>query len=169
MGIIHRVISTHIVNKAGFSNKQGKTVRSLLFCVSAAPSIYISIFTCCSWKVRLAKIHGVVTPLPALKLHLKAPPSATASPWGLNKGKRSLPYKPFLRYELKAPYRDGTTHVFFDPLDFIGKLAALILPPRINLTRFFGVFAPNSDLWAQVTASKRGKNSPTLKCTCRRG
>src|SRR5690606_31545085 len=23
-----------------------------------------------------------------------------------------------VRYELKTPYRDGTTHVFFDPLDF---------------------------------------------------
>ncbi|MCP3865908.1 MAG: IS91 family transposase [Aestuariibacter sp.] len=67
-----------------------------------------------------------------------------------------------VRYELKTPYRDGTTHVFFNPLDFIGKLAALIPPPRLNLTRFFGVFAPNSNLRAQVTASQRGKNSPKL-------
>ena len=67
-----------------------------------------------------------------------------------------------VRYELKTPYRDGTTHVFFDPLDFIGKLAALIPPPRLNLTRFFGVFAPNSNLRAQVTASQRGKHSPRL-------
>jgi hypothetical protein len=65
-----------------------------------------------------------------------------------------------VRYELKTPYRDGTTHVFFSPLDFIGKLAALILPPKLNLTRFFGVFAPNSNLRAQVTVSQRGKNSP---------
>jgi hypothetical protein len=65
-------------------------------------------------------------------------------------------------YELKTPYRDGTTHVFFDTVDFIGKLAALIPPPRLNLTRFFGVFAPNSNLRAQVTASQRGKNSPKL-------
>ena len=47
-------------------------------------------------------------------------------------------------------------------LYFIGKLAALIPPPRLNLTRFFGVFAPNSNLRAQVTASQRGKNSPKL-------
>jgi hypothetical protein len=63
---------------------------------------------------------------------------------------------------LKTPYRDGTTHVFFDPIDFIGKLAALIPPPRLNLTRFYGVFAPNSNLRAQVTASQRGKDSPKL-------
>lgn len=67
-----------------------------------------------------------------------------------------------VRYELKSPYRDGTTHVFFSPIDLIGKLAALIPPPRLNLTRFFGVFAPNSNLRAQVTASQRGKNSPKL-------
>jgi hypothetical protein len=67
-----------------------------------------------------------------------------------------------VRYELKTPYRDGTTHVFFDPLDFIGKLAALIPPPRLNLTRFVGVFAHNSNLRAKVTASQRGKNSTKL-------
>lgn len=67
-----------------------------------------------------------------------------------------------VRYELKTPYRDGTTHVLFNPIDFIGKLVALIPPPRLNLTRFYGVFAPNSNLRAQVTASQRGKNSPKL-------
>jgi hypothetical protein len=49
-----------------------------------------------------------------------------------------------VRYELKAPYRDGTTHIIFEPLDFIAKLAALVPRPRVNLTRFHGVFAPNS-------------------------
>jgi hypothetical protein len=49
-----------------------------------------------------------------------------------------------IRYELKTPYRNGTTHVIFEPLDFISKLAALIPSPRVNLTRFHGVFAPNS-------------------------
>ena len=29
------------------------------------------------------------------------------------------------RYHLKTPYRDGTTDVIFEPLDFIAKLAAL--------------------------------------------
>ncbi|MFC3121110.1 hypothetical protein ACFOHL_05725 [Agaribacter flavus] len=42
------------------------------------------------------------------------------------------------------------------------KLAALVPPPRLNLTRFYGVFAPNSNVRAKVTASQRGKNSPRL-------
>ncbi len=41
-----------------------------------------------------------------------------------------------VRYELKTPYRDGTTQVIFEPLDFIAKLAALVPKPRVNLTRF---------------------------------
>ena len=66
-----------------------------------------------------------------------------------------------VRYELKTPYRDGTTHVIFDPLDFIARLAALVPKPRVNLTRFHGVFAPNSAHRSQVTPAKRGKgNTP---------
>ncbi|MBY8619362.1 transposase, partial [Escherichia coli] len=56
----------------------------------------------------------------------------------------SLPRGGNVRYQLKTPYRDGTTHVIFDPLDFIASLAALVPKPRVNLTRFHGVFAPNS-------------------------
>ena len=48
-----------------------------------------------------------------------------------------------VRYQLKTPYRDGATHVIFEPLDFIARLAALIPRPRANLTRFHGVFALN--------------------------
>jgi hypothetical protein len=40
-----------------------------------------------------------------------------------------------IRYQLKTPYRDGTTHFIFEPLDFIAKLAALVPKPRVNLTR----------------------------------
>jgi len=36
----------------------------------------------------------------------------------------------------------SATHVIFQPLDFIGRLAALVPKPRVNLTRFHGVFAP---------------------------
>ena len=64
-----------------------------------------------------------------------------------------------VRYELKTPYRNGATHVIFEPLDFIAKLAALVPKPRVNMTRFHGVFAPNSKHRVQVTPAKRGKKS----------
>jgi hypothetical protein len=46
-------------------------------------------------------------------------------------------------YRYKRPFRDGSTHVILEPLDFIARLAALVPRPRLNLTRFHGVFAPN--------------------------
>ena len=62
-----------------------------------------------------------------------------------------------IRYQLKTPYSDGTTHVIFDPLDFIAKLASLVPKPKVYLTRFHGVFAPNSKHRTLVTPARRGK------------
>ena len=61
-----------------------------------------------------------------------------------------------VRYQLKTPYRDGTTHVIFEALDFIARLAALVPKPRVNLTRFHGVFAPNSKYCPRVSPAERG-------------
>lgn len=62
-----------------------------------------------------------------------------------------------VRYQLKTPYRDGTTHVTFEPLDFIARLATLVPKPRGNLTRLHGVFAPNSNHRARVTLAQLGR------------
>ena len=64
-----------------------------------------------------------------------------------------------VRYKLKTPYRNGTTHVMFESLDFIARLVALVPKPRVNLTRFHGVLTPNSAHRAQVTPAKRGKGN----------
>ena len=64
-----------------------------------------------------------------------------------------------VRYQLKTPYRDGTTHVLFEPVDFIARLAALVPKPRGSLTRCHGVFAPNSHAREQVTPTRRGKRA----------
>ena len=64
-----------------------------------------------------------------------------------------------VRYQLKTPYRDGTTHVIFEPLDFIARLAALVPRPRVNLTRDHGMFAPNSPHRALVTKAGRGRGA----------
>lgn len=66
-----------------------------------------------------------------------------------------------MRYQLRTPWRNGTTHVEWDPVDFIARLAALVPPPRAHLTRFHGVFAPNAALRAQLTPSGRGKRHAT--------
>lgn len=55
-----------------------------------------------------------------------------------------------IRYELKTPYRNGTTHIVFEPLDFISKLAALVPVPKVNLTRYHGIFAPHHAHRAEI-------------------
>ena len=61
-----------------------------------------------------------------------------------------------VRYRLKTAYRDGTTHIVLEPLDFIARLAALVPPPRVHLTRFHGVFAAHAALRAAITPGGRG-------------
>jgi hypothetical protein len=45
-----------------------------------------------------------------------------------------------IHYPLKTSSKDGTTHVIFNPLDFIAKLPSPVPKPRVNLKRFNGVF-----------------------------
>ena len=42
-------------------------------------------------------------------------------------------------------------------VDFIARLAALVPKPRVNLTRYHGVLAPNHRWRRLVTPAKRGK------------
>jgi len=73
-------------------------------------------------------------------------------------------------YTLKTPYRDGTracpavsgTQVAFEgaairPVDFVARLAALVPKPRVNLTRYHGVLAPNHRWRGLVIPARRGK------------
>jgi hypothetical protein len=51
-----------------------------------------------------------------------------------------------LAYRMKRPLPDGTTHLFFTRLQLLRRLASLVPPPRTNLTRFHGVFAPGAKM-----------------------
>jgi len=42
-------------------------------------------------------------------------------------------------------------------MDFLARLAALVPRPRVNLTRYHGIFAPSSRLRGQITPARRGK------------
>jgi hypothetical protein len=64
---------------------------------------------------------------------------------------------------LKTPYDDGTTHVVLSPMEFMGRLAALVPRPRVNLTRFHGVFSPNSKLREHVVPGRLPKAQEPTK------
>ncbi|HHH31808.1 MAG TPA: hypothetical protein ENK57_26135 [Polyangiaceae bacterium] len=45
---------------------------------------------------------------------------------------------------MRHPWSDGTTHLDFAPHELIGRLAAFVPRPRVNLVLYHGVFAPNA-------------------------
>ena len=49
-----------------------------------------------------------------------------------------------VRLELRRPWADGTTHLLFDPVELLERLAALTPRPRINLILYYGVLAPRA-------------------------
>ena len=74
--------------------------------------------------------------------------------------------------KLKSAYRDGTTHLVMTPLEFMQKLAALIPRPRLNLTRYHGVLAPNAKLRSQIIPQRpedkvdeEAKDTAVVACT----
>ncbi len=69
-------------------------------------------------------------------------------------------------YGLKHAWRDGTTHVLFEPLELVEKLAALVPPPRIHLVRYQGILAPAARSRAQIVPASAASESETLHSGC---
>ena len=63
--------------------------------------------------------------------------------------------------QLKSPYKDGTTHVLMEPLEFMERLAALVPRPRLHLIRFHGVLAPNAKLRSKIVPAPAQRATET--------
>jgi hypothetical protein len=57
--------------------------------------------------------------------------------------------------ELKTARRDGTSHLIFDPIEFMEKLAAITPRPAVNLVIYHGVLAPRARWRAAVVRDGR--------------
>ena len=57
----------------------------------------------------------------------------------------------------KRPWQDGSTAVLLTGIELVGRLAALIPPPRMHLVRYYGVFAPHSRLRKRVVPRQQPK------------
>lgn len=57
--------------------------------------------------------------------------------------------------ELKTPWFNGTTHVIYEPVDFLAKLAALVPRPHKNLVIYHGVISPHARWRTRVIAYGR--------------
>jgi hypothetical protein len=45
-------------------------------------------------------------------------------------------------YRMRHPWRDGTTHIVFQPAELMARLAALVPPPRAHEIRYHGILGP---------------------------
>ena len=179
LGIVYRVIATHLVKKAGHTHVTARTgAVTLIQCFGSALNLNI--------HFHMLFLDGVYVDSPdgaARFRWVKAPTSAEITQLAhaiahraderkklerlcgyisrpaVSEKRPSLTPNGSVRYQLKTPYKDGTTHVIFEPLDFITRLVTLVPKPRVNLTRFHGVFAPNSKYRALITPAKRGKGN----------
>jgi len=68
-------------------------------------------------------------------------------------------------YRLRHQWRDGTSHVIFEPLDLIGKLAALVPPPRFNLVRYHGVLGPSARWRSIIVPAASSGGSGSSNCS----
>jgi hypothetical protein len=54
--------------------------------------------------------------------------------------------------ELRRPWSDGTTHLLFEGVEMLEKLAAIIPRPRVNLLLYHGLLAPRAR-WRKLATS----------------
>ncbi len=71
--------------------------------------------------------------------------------------------------ELRRRWTDGTTHLVFDPVELLERLAALTPRPRVNLILYHGVLAPRA-AWRRAVVPGREDHDEAPGCaTCPRG
>ncbi len=60
-----------------------------------------------------------------------------------------------VRVLFKAPWRSGAAHADMPPDRFLARLCALVPPPHVHTTRYFGVFANRHHLRARILPPSR--------------
>jgi hypothetical protein len=65
-----------------------------------------------------------------------------------------------VRLKLRHPWSDGTTHLLFDPVELLERLAALTPRPRIHLMLYHGVLAPRAAWRARVAQFEAATDNP---------
>ena len=68
--------------------------------------------------------------------------------------------------ELRRRWTDGTTHLVFDPVELLERLAALTPRPRINLILYHGVLAPRAAWRRAVVLFREDAQGPQGCVTC---
>jgi hypothetical protein len=61
---------------------------------------------------------------------------------------------------LRHPWAEGTTHVVFDPVEFLGRLAVLVPRPRVNLILYYGVLGARAAWRSEVVPRPASGREP---------
>jgi len=70
-----------------------------------------------------------------------------------------------VRYELKRPWRDGSTHIELAPHTFLERLVALIPRPRVHLVNYHGILAPAASWRSQIVPQPEPEPDPVTQPT----
>jgi hypothetical protein len=62
--------------------------------------------------------------------------------------------------ELRHRWADGTSHLLFDPVELLERLAALTPRPRINLVLYYGVLGAHAAWRARLRQLRDGSQAP---------
>ncbi|MBI4577198.1 MAG: transposase [Planctomycetes bacterium] len=65
-----------------------------------------------------------------------------------------------LHYRRRRPLADGRRVLVLTAEDLLGRLSALVPPPRFHTVRYHGVYAPNARLRRQVVSGAWGEPEP---------
>jgi len=68
--------------------------------------------------------------------------------------------------KLKTAWRDGISHIVLKPMEFMRRLAVLVPGPRLHLTGFHGVLAPNAKLRSKVVPKREPMNGQADEHPC---
>ena len=128
--IIHRVIATHLITRAGIKRSEAATGAMTQALCANAHGFSLHAGVRCAADQRSELEH--------LCRYLTRPAIANE--------RLSLNHAGQVVLKLKTPNRDGTSHLLMSPLEFMQRLAALVARPRLHLIRFHGVLAPHACL-----------------------
>jgi hypothetical protein len=71
-----------------------------------------------------------------------------------------------LLYRLKHRWRDGTSHVVFEPRELVEKLAALVPPPGFHTARYHGILGPCASARHRVVPGALEPAAPPALTAC---
>ena len=69
-------------------------------------------------------------------------------------------------FKLKTAWHNGASHIVLEPMQFMQRLAAQVPRPRLHLTRFHGVLAPNAKLRSKVVPGQAREQAHAEEHTC---